>query len=216
MIPLRVAAELAGQISTPHHGVMLDALLMFAVAQREGLPPLGIGEAPAQLEIPIALEPAGRFYLVTEAISSWEQHDVRWINRRFPVTEAQAWAEPKFRRINIASGAQRSYRLPLEVGHVERDEVIWFCIGRCLEVRELLGSIQYLGKKRASGLGRVKGWNVEPCRRWGEGFPIIRDGWPTRSLPLDFPGVRAEATQAERVLTPPYWEHHREELCAVP
>ena len=52
---------------------------------------------------------------------------------------------------------------------------------------------------------------VEP---W-DGFPVVCGGRALRPLPVDWPGL-VEPAKAYHTLTYPYWEHSREELCAVP
>ena len=125
-------------------------------------------------------------------------------------------AEKRFKRINIAAGAQKSYRLPLETQHLKDDALRWWCIGDRDEISELLSLVGYLGKRRGVGLGAVLSWSVEPCTPWGDGFPVVRDGWPLRPLPHDWPGISSRAPRAYRTMTFPYYQHTREELCAVP
>lgn len=213
MEPLRILARLVGPISLRSGSLRLDSLLMAAVAIRDGLPPASIEMRP--IEIPVALEPGGRFHLASFATPRFDRHEVRYINRRFPIAEAQALAEPKFRRIDISAGAQKSYRLPSEVAWAERDELEWYCVGDRRGVGDLLGLISYLGHKRSVGRGKVQRWTVEPVEPWGDGFPVVRDGKPLRALPPDWPGLQ-DPMIAYAVMTPPYWEHHREEPCAVP
>jgi hypothetical protein len=189
---------------------------MAAVAVRDNLPPLSIlehAEAPP-LEIPVAKEPGGRFYLASFSDSQWEGHELRWVNRRYPVAEAQALAGPKLRRIQINAGPCKSFRIPLESGHLVGDEMRWWCLGEAEPIRDLLALVTHLGRRRGVGLGRVAEWMVEPCEPW-DGFPVLRDGRPLRPLPLDWPGLVA-TEPGMAVLFPPYWERTREEVCAVP
>ncbi|HEU5276815.1 MAG TPA: hypothetical protein VFU97_24375 [Xanthobacteraceae bacterium] len=211
---LRISARLAGPISLRSGALRLDGLLAWAVAQSEQIPPPGFGEL-AQIDIPIAKEPGGRFHLCSFAAPRLEQHELRYINRRFPVPEAQAIGDPKFKRINIAAGPTKSFRLPSEVAWVEHDELEWFAIGEAKPIRELLSLVHYLGHKRSVGRGKVRQWSVEPCEPWGPGFPIVRDGKPTRALPPDWPGLE-DPELAYAVMSFPYWRHTAEELCAVP
>ena len=214
MIPLHVIARLSGPLTLTDGVLRLDALLIWAEATRRGLPPLGFGPAP-DVDIPVAREPGGRFHLCSFACPKFDQHEQRFVNRRFPIPEAQILAEPKFRRVNLAAGAQKSYRIPGEVAWCERDEIEWWCIGDADGIRELLALVGYLGKRRGVGRGKVREWIVEPCEPWGDGFPIVRDGQPTRALPLDWPGL-VDPTPAINVISPPYWQHWREEPCAMP
>lgn len=209
MIPLHVVAYVPGAVCVPAHGVALDALLMAAVAVRDGLPPADVEQHA--IAIPVAQERG--LYLATTSQYEWEERDRHWLHRRFPVHEAQALAEPRFRRIRLSAGATKSYRIPYEVGYLRDGCMDWWCIGDMDAVREMLPSVTHVGKKRAVGKGEVREWRVERCEPWA-GFPVVRDGKPLRPLPLDWPGVRA-ADREMRVLTPPYWQRWREEEALV-
>lgn len=215
MRPLCVRAVLAGPVALPGGSLALDGLLAAKVAEETGLPPPSV-HGVQQVEVPLAKAPGGRFHLASFASFRWEVHEARWVNRRFPVPEAQALAGPKLRRITLSSGPCKSYRLPLEVGHVEADTLTWWCTGDAGEVQRLLALVTHLGKRRAVGHGRVREWLVEECQPWGEGFPVVRDGHPMRPLPPDWPGLSAQVELAYATLSFPYWLRHREEVCAVP
>jgi CRISPR type IV-associated protein Csf3 len=90
----------------------------------------------------------------------------------------------------------------------------WYCIGEPVATEGLLALVSHVGKKRSVGDGAVERWEVVRCEPW-VGFPVVRDGYPLRALPIDWPGV-TDADRAMRVLTPPYWERWREVECVVP
>jgi len=215
MTPLRVQAILDGPVYVPGQPPALDALLAAAVAMRDGLPPPSVGGV-TPIEVPIQRSPCGRFHLATVAHYRVEARELRHTNRRFPIAEAQALGNRKLRRISLSGGPTRSYRIPYDVKYLSGDTMTWWCIGNGEEVSKLLEYIQYIGKKRSVGCGRVRAWSVHPCEPWGPGFPVVRDGRPLRPLPLDWPGLDADAERAMAVLTYPYWERHREEMLAVP
>ena len=209
MTPIVVRATLRGAVMS-RHPVGFDALLMSAVALRDNLPPLGFGEA-AVIQIPIAEERG--IYLASTGICEAELYERRFLNRKFPMLEAQWLGAPKMRAINIKGGPSKSYRIPSEMAHMKDDQITFYAIGDAHAVRELLPLIGYIGKKRSVGLGKVERWDVETCEPW-PGFPVLRDGRPLRPLPLDWPGL-GEHRVEHRVLSPPYWERWREEPCAV-
>lgn len=215
MTPIVVTATVRGQIALPGGGIALDSLLMAQAALRDGLPP----PPPfLPIEIPIAVEPGRRFHLASFAVPKLTEYDVRWINRRAPIEQYQALGDCSG-KIRITAGPDKSYRIPLEVGHVEDERMVWYAIGDAALVAELLIGVAYLGKKRSVGLGRVHEWTVDPCEPWDDGFPVVRDGQPLRSLPLDWPGLVPGAPSGYRVVgcvDGPYWQHEREELCACP
>lgn len=214
MTPLVVRARLRGGITLPGGPIALDSLLASQVALRAGLPPPRHAGDCQPIEIPVEREPGGRFHLASFSVSSFEEHSLRYVNRRAPVEQYQTIGSEKIRRVQITSGANKSYRIPMETGHVNGDVLTWWCIGDMEPIRELLSTVLYLGKRRAVGLGRVVQWEIEDCEPW-DGFPVVRDGKALRTLPSDWPGLLAPRT-AFRTLSFPYWDHSAEVLCAIP
>ena len=214
MSQLRVEARIHGGITLPYGTLALDGLLAYAVALRMGYGPLGFRD-PVPIEIPIALEPGGRFHLASHSLATFDAHESRFVNRRYPLAEAQMLGHDKLRRVHLAAGPTKSYRIPTTVAFAHGDEIAWACIGDADPIRELLASITHLGGRRAVGRGRVAQWRVTPTKSWGPGFPVVRDGRPLRPLPADWPGLSGPRL-AYASMTYPYWDRTREELCAVP
>lgn len=218
MTPIIVRATLAGAVMMPEHPVALDALLMAAWASRNDLPPLGMrdGDSVAIPDdaIPIARSLCGRLYLASVAQYEPEEYERRFLTRRFPMAEAQALGGPSMKRAHPSQGLTKGSRIPQSMTHLRGDAMVWYALGKLDAVRQLLEPVQYVGKKRSVGLGRVVRWDVHECEPWN-GFPVIDiDGRPLRSLPLDWPGLGAHRVE-DRVLAPPYWERWRAEACAV-
>lgn len=216
MRPLAITAWLRGGIALPRGPLALDALLAWRVSQDLALTPPRSADECERIDIPVQLEPGGRFHLCSFSESSPEAFEVRYVNRRAPLEQYQLRGNAKVRRVQITAGPDKSYRNPLEVQYVAGDSLRWWCVGDADAIAELLSRVFYLGKKRNIGLGRVARWDVAPCEPWGDGFPVVRDGAPLRPLPLDWPGLGSNPPQAFRTLTYPYWDHAREELCACP
>lgn len=212
MSPLRVTALVPGQIALPNGPLALDSLLACQVALRDGLPPPSSAADCVPIQIPVQLEPGGRFHLCSFSEGGLTEFDIRYVNRRAPTEAYVEFGVPG--RVQINGGPDKSYRIPLEVGHVAGGELVWWCVGDAEQIRQLLATVGYLGKKRNVGLGRVAGWTVEPCETW-PGFPVVRDGRPLRPLPQDWPGLE-DPPLAYRVLSYPYFDHTREELLACP
>lgn len=214
--PLRITAHLEREIALPSGSLAIDALLAAAVALRDNMPPAFTSAEVTPIEIPVRREPEGRFHLASfSVVGGWDAHGLRWVNRRFPVAEAQAFGDAKLRRIQITGGPCKSYRLPLHTAWAANDVLTWWVVGNASEIRALLGLVRYLGKRRAVGYGRVARWDVEPCEAW-PGFPVLQDGQPLRPLPPDWPGLVATGT-AYHPLSYPYDKRNRERpLCAIP
>lgn len=213
MTPLAVTAHLRGRISLPGGPLALDAMLASVVAMRAQLPHPSDELVP--IEIPVEREPSGRFHLCSFSEAAFEDYSVQWVNRRFPIAEAQAFGEPRLKRLDITTGPAKSYRIPLETGHLEHDRLRWWCIGDAAQIEDLLSQVHYLGKKRAVGLGAVHRWTIAAAQLW-DGFPVVRDGMPLRPLPVDWPGLSEEAPRTLRALTYPYWLHTARQVCAAP
>ena len=204
--PLRIVATMRSAITSPP---MLDGLLASVVAQKAGLVP---GFGPMHLvEIPVAREPGGRFHLATSPMFDVEAHELRYVNQKFPIAEAQMFGDAKLRRVHVSQGATKSYRIPTEAMHVEGDKVAWYCVGDEEPIRELLRCVTHLGKKRGVGRGAVASWLVTPT----DECVMVMEGRPTRPLPLDWPGV-TRGRKRMHTLTYPYWEHGREEMLWLP
>lgn len=168
--PLRVTATLAGGLTNPLRPPVLDALLAYAQAVHVELREPALPGSPlAPVAIPLALSACGRFHLASFALAEVESYDdrPRFVNRRFPLSEAQMYGDAKLRTINLSGGPCKSFRIPLEVGHLREDRVTWYALGDPAGVRALLVWITHLGKRRGVGLGKIATWTVEtPDTAW--------------------------------------------------
>jgi CRISPR type IV-associated protein Csf3 len=214
VIPIRITATLDGGIQLSQGPVAIDALLAWVVCKLEDRPPITAGDVP-DVAIPVAKENLGRFYMASFAMSEWELYERRFVQRKFPVGPAQRLAVEKFKRINVSAGPQKSYRIPGQIAHAVDDTLTWYAVADDEAVRDLLRFVTHLGKRRAAGRGKVRCWTVDPCEPWGAGFPVERDGKPLRNLPVDWPGL-VSPLHAYATMSYPYWDHTREETCAVP
>jgi hypothetical protein len=209
--PLHVRADIAGPIRLP--APALDALLGSVVVIRDGIAPAAHEGELVSLSIPIAREPGGRFYLASFAQCQVERRELRYTQKRFPIEEAQMLGRD-LGVLRINAGPAKAHRIPYETALLVGDVIDWWCIGDAEEIRRLLAHVPHIGKRRGVGLGRVVCWSVEPCEPW-DGFPVVRDGRPLRTLPADWPGL-VEPMLGYATLDMPYWVMTRESICAVP
>lgn len=214
MTSLRVTAELGGPVHFPSGSLALDSLLMAARALRDGLPPALTADELQTIDVPIAVDPLWGIRLASVGQFEVEAEELRYTNRRPPIEQFQSLGGPEIKRIAITMGVNKGYRIPRPVSYLRDDLITWWCEGDEVEIRELLELVTHVGKKRSVGWGKVMRWTVEECETW-PGFPVVRDGRPLRPLPVDWPGL-VDPPLAYRVLTAPYWDQSREELCAVP
>lgn len=217
MIPLAITARTQGPIHLgAFGGIALDALLAEVAWRMSGDPPATCPDEVTRYEIPVQLEPGGRFHLASMSVGAYERMERRHIVRRFPIERAQCVGR-EINRVSMGSGPHRDYRFPLEAGHLADDQLRWWAIGDAEAIRGMLAFVTHLGRRRAVGLGAVREWIVDPCEPW-DGFPVLApNGAALRHLPLDWPGLGAHAPRMGR-LTYPY--HHlsreREETVAAP
>jgi hypothetical protein len=215
--PLRVECHLQGSVVRPP---MLDSLLVALTAMRDEIPPVDCQpeRMPIRIDIPIQVEPGGRFHLCTEPQFVPVGAETHYKNRRFPVEQAAKLGDEKrVNRINISAGDEKSYRIPHSVGFIEGSTITWWCVGDKNKIEQLLRYCRYVGKFRGVGKGKVRAWVVTECEPW-EGFPVVREGRPLRPLPLDWPGL-TDYDEEERVLGSIgtcYWDYTAREVCAVP
>lgn len=218
LAPLHVVAHVAESVVL-RSPLMLDAMLAWAVAaERNLLPPLA-GQEPEPIEIPIEREPGGRFHLCSEGFAQVVDYEQRYKNRRAPVMQYARLGHGRIKRVDIAAGPNKGYRVPYELRLLAGGKIEWWCLGEPDEISRLLGFVRYVGKHRGSGKGRLDihgtPWTVEHCQPW-PGFPVITvDGKPLRPLPLEWPGL-SRPRKGFRCLTYPSWDHSNENLCAIP
>ncbi len=217
--PLRITAHLRGAFQRAPGGTcMLDAMLGSVIARRLGLAPPGEDNPPADLDIPIARDVATGVYLCSDVLGETEEYEVRFLNRRFPVSELIRHGDPaRMGTVNPQLGMTKSKRVPMEVHHAAGSALRWYALGEASMVRDLLTDLTHVSRMRGHGFGEVSRWVVEPCEAW-EGFPVVYQGRPLRALPTDWPGLAPHCQRDYRVLTPPYWWHaaERATLCVVP
>lgn len=214
MEPLRVTATLDAPVAF-HAPIHFDALLAAAVALRDNIPPAAHDGELVDVAIPVQRSACGRYYLASVGHCDVEAHELKHINRRFPLEQMQWIGDGKTSRVNLSAGPQKMYRIPMPAMHLKSDKITWWCVGERGAVEELLRLVVGLGRKRSVGLGAVRSWLVESCEPW-PGFPVLSaDGDALRNLPLDAPGLKTFALDVQRV-EPPFWLFAGRTECAVP
>lgn len=212
MTPLVVSAVMSRPVEWVHP-IMLDGLLAAEVARRADMIAPRSEADIVPINVPIELDPGGRFHLASEA-----QHDnailsrVEHIHKRAPIDQYATLCTDKVRRVDMSSGPDKGVRKPC-YGQMF-DRLIWWCVGDADGIRDLLAGITRIGARRRHGCGLVREWLVEPAIPW-PGFPLLIDGAPTRPLPLDWPGIERSRRQM-RVLTFPYFFRSRQEMLLCP
>lgn len=217
MKPMMIIAKINGGICMPYNPLAIDALLAYSVALRDHLPPCSTPYEVMPIEIPLKREPEGRFHLCSQAVFDVECLENRYKNKRPVIAEAQNMGKT-IKRIQISAGHSKGFRIPYEVLYLTEDTIRWWAIGDTEEVLKLLSFITHIGKHRNVGLGKVRDWSVEECEPWDNGFPVILDGKPLRTLPEDWPGLSGNVRKELSTITYPYPRTLNPNLyvCAVP
>lgn len=214
MTPLKVTAVMAEPVSFSFGTIALDALLASQVARRDGMVPPARGESSAERpEPPLRRHPSG-FYMASWAIPG----ELLWshgthIHKPPPTDWYARLCTDKVRRVDVSSGPDKANRIPRH--RMKFRDLVWFCVGDAEQLEVLLRGVTRLGSYRRDGIGKRKQWRVEPCDTW-DGFPVLRDGLPLRSLPLDYPGLAEGHRTGMASLSFPYWDPMRQEMLAIP
>ncbi len=91
--------------------------------------------------------------------------------------------------------------------------VTWYAEGNADHINSLLSPVQFIGKRRASGFGRVSHWNIETDDLDGiEGH----FGEPLRPVPVNmFTGDKSHPI-VDAAWRPAYWNPHHRTACYAP
>jgi len=99
----------------------------------------------------------------------------RHIHRRFNVVEAERQL-PNLKKVESTKGPYKNSRLLLQQ-HIT-NKIEWHVMGDQKEIERLLSGITHVGKRVASGFGRVRRWEIEKGDTGKARF--------YRPLPVDF------------------------------
>lgn len=204
MEPLQVTATLVSPFAVPLYPVAIDGLLAAMVCERRGLI-AGVGDMQ-HVDVPVQRSDCGRYHLASVSHYQAHSHMLGHVIKRPAVVEFMHLGDAKIKSVNTGTGRNKAFRIPQPKALTKL--MRWWCVGEADPVRELLGLVTHLGKKRSVGHGKVAAWTVEPCAAW-PGFPVLRpDGTPMRNLPMDTPGLGPETAVGWGPLTYPYWDQN--------
>jgi CRISPR type IV-associated protein Csf3 len=196
--PLCVTAELLdGRVATTDLQLPLDGLLAYAWIARYHPAALEVtrsGLRAAEVivaELPLARRGMGDdwYWAASWAFGEPQREQYRWMHKRFDEGAAIQYADWQGRRatLNVASGLYKNRRKPETVFVVPY--LRWYVMGDAAALEDLLREIVAIGKKRGSGLGRVRRWTVARASE-------------DRSDARAVPDATGEDVQPIR---PPYW-----------
>lgn len=213
---LIVRAHMAGAIvgDAPH----LDALLESVLAIHHAKPVAGakIDRSTPLPEhgIPIPMlrqNVAGQAVPCCSApIIDEVWHDrVEYVNKRLDVALSEHLDEAERKKVDVASGTLKSYRLPQRLRNV--NYVSWFCCGDRREILKALRRVKYIGKKTAHGNGEIAEWTVDRVDHQSWWYADSPDGQllmrplPVIAVPDNVIGKRKDFC----AVSSPYWHPDR-------
>lgn len=109
-------------------------------------------------------------------VSAWSAISVHRQVKRQPIEEFAEYTTAS--SVSTSAGPLKAHQLAFTEHH---GDPVWHAFGYVDAVRELLGHVRRIGKKRGTGHGQVLEWLVEP---WPEDLSLARDGFATRRMPV--------------------------------
>lgn len=208
--------KVTAHLSSPIAGdvPMLDAILQFEMAQREGKANKIRRDQPCtafeDVHIPILLGSIGGLAVphCSSPIFATETETVEHFAKRLSVENADLLTEKK--RLVVATGNStfKSYRLPLRLRVVDR--VVWFAVAKRKPVLSLLRSVHSIGKKRSVGYGKVARWEAEYLDDPPTWFAECEEGRVLmRPIPLCDESKSLGSRRDFGAVQPPYWHPDR-------
>lgn len=217
MEPLRITAELYHDAHVVaydaiHFDGILAAAVVMEATEGHGLPP----SYAEPYDLPLPLECLWRsdaeghsFGLPLWAASCLlpcgeRRGDVIVMHKRVQTGEFTKATRKGRYSINTTTGRWMERRVMTPTMIAKGWEA--YAVGDREEVARLLAFITHIGKRRGSGFGEVRRWNVEPA---DAGDVLIRDGMLARPIPSGtahlLNGNPSPGALGSIAWTPPYW-----------
>lgn len=93
------------------------------------------------------------------------------------------------------------------------NSVTWYGEGDATQVENLLRSVRFIGKRRASGFGEVSGVEMSPADADGV---VGLFGEPLRPVPLELFTGDKSAIRGDAAWRPAYWRPENRAICYLP
>ena len=209
--PFRVEVRMATPVAMAHPWIHLDGLISHLVF-RDALGELFWllpARQPLPLRIPLPLEETAGVWHGSVSEFSSTTWSTTTVYKRFPTRDVAVLNRGKTKRINLASGRFRSWRITLP--YTPTRSVVFHGCGDIEVIRELFRHVKHVGKKTAYGFGEIREVTIE---QEDEDRSLVSDGVAMRPLP-----VRMLSLYDDKVMMacrPPYWAKESVEMCAPP
>lgn len=197
--------------------LMFDALLAYARMRSEG-------RAKTQderfvltdFDLPLDREegPSGRKIWRASAMFAPDGYFAPYyVVRSGDWRQDMTWVAGGGMEYQCAQGVWRSYQEPywlLVVPYID-----FYCSGDLdgvVKLLEIVDALGHLGSKRHSGLGKIRGIEIDTH---APDWSVWKDGKPTRPVPVEIAPGKDLPVEAES-FAPPYWHPARKGMCYVP
>lgn len=88
----------------------------------------------------------------------------------------------------------------------------WYVVGDAEHIRDLLKTVEFIGKRRASGFGQVTSWDIEPADTDG----LTYESEPLRPIPVDLFSGDKSLPVVDAAWRPAYWDLRNRTACYAP
>lgn len=88
----------------------------------------------------------------------------------------------------------------------------WYVVGDAEHIRDLLKTVEFIGKRRASGFGQVTSWDIEPADTDG----LTYESEPLRPIPVDHFSGDKSLPVVDAAWRPAYWDLRNRTACYAP
>jgi CRISPR type IV-associated protein Csf3 len=226
-VPIRVTAWLSEPIVYMGDGMHLDGILAAASfrslpgGMRAEMPSADDAEWPLDMPMPLAkwrvpfdgrcdqrLRDQRGFvwgWCASAVHAEWIAHTRVEVRKRTAVEQMQRYTDAGDVELSSGRFKPADLTLPARVAH----RLVWFARGKPEPVREMLGLVTSLGRKRGHGNGVVARWEVETMT---EDWSTMRDGHLTRAMPDGYAAGRRRVAG----IRPVYWHRSRQMACVLP
>ena len=92
-------------------------------------------------------------------------------------------------------------------------DVVWYAEGDPEKTERLLSDVHFIGKRRGSGFGEVKGWQIEPSEFNGVTGPFDE---PMRPVPVEQFKGDTDSLKVDAAWRPAYWHPENRAVCYAP
>ena len=154
-------------LATPIAGdpPMLDALIEFEMAQRQGKAEKIQRSEPApvygEIHIPMLRQQIGGLLVpcCSSPIMVSQRQTTEHFGKRLSVEHSNLLSPRQRKKVAMGNATYKAYHLPLRLHRVDR--IVWFARATRRHTLKLLKSVHSIGKKRSQGYGRVDRWEAE-------------------------------------------------------